>query len=336
MTRSSEVSSVWWAFALFWGINGWFQGWGPTGCAKLLSHWYSHAERGRWWSLWSTSHNLGGALIPMIVAGVADKLGWRYALYFPGVICIMVGVFLINRLRDTPQSLGLPPVEKPSGGGPKEREAFSAKEILFGYVLRNKYLWVLAFAYFFVYIVRTAINDWSMLYFMEVKGYSGLTAGWCVFCFEMGGLLGSLVAGWASDLVFGGKRNPVSALFTIGILAPLYLFQQLVWPAPLLDATLLFFFGFFIFGPQLLVGMAAAELSHKKAAATANGFVGCFGYLGAAVAGGPLGALMKTWGWNGYLATVAVCAVVGTILLLPLWSVKTSPKVAEEEPERAS
>src|SRR5579863_8560334 len=62
------MSSTLWVFALFWGLNGWFQGWGWPGCAKLLTHWYSHSERGRWWSVWNTSHNLGGALIPPLVA----------------------------------------------------------------------------------------------------------------------------------------------------------------------------------------------------------------------------------------------------------------------------
>ena len=40
------MSSYFWAFALFWGLNGWFQGWGWPGCAKLLTHWYSQSERG--------------------------------------------------------------------------------------------------------------------------------------------------------------------------------------------------------------------------------------------------------------------------------------------------
>lgn len=336
------VSSFWWTFAILWGINGLFQGWGPTGCAKLLSHWYSQSERGRWWSIWSTSHNLGGALIPIIVATVAEQYGWRFAMYFPGILCIMIGFFLINRLRDTPQSLGLPAIEIHRNDHPSkkidrnEKTSFSAKEILFEYVLNNKYLWVLAFVYFFVYVIRTAINDWSMLYFVEVKGYSSIVSGVIIFCFEMGGFLGSLVAGWSSDTLFKGKRNPVSAIFTFGILLPLYLFQNYVQPAPILDAIFLFLFGFFVFGPQLLVGMAAAELSHKKAAASANGFVGCFGYMGAAFAGGPLGVLMKQWGWDGYLLSIFGCTVIGTLLLLPLWSVRTSPKVAEEEPSRAT
>lgn len=337
------VSSVWWCFALFWGINGLFQAWGPTGCAKLLSHWYSQSERGRWWSLWSTSHNLGGALIPILVANILEYFDWRLALYIPGVICILAGLFLINRLRDTPQSLGLPSIEayKNDYGsinrGEKERTSLTTKEILYGYVLKNKYLWVLAFAYFFVYVIRTAINDWSVLYLYEVKGYSIKTVGFCIFCFEMGGFLGSLIAGWSSDLFFKGKRNPVSAIFTLGILIPLYFFHAYVYPAPYLDYVLLFLFGFFIFGPQLLIGMAAAELSHKKAAATANGFVGCFAYIGAACAGGPMGFLLKEWGWNGYLVSIFACTIIGTLLLLPLWSVKsTSTKVAEEVPSRGS
>ena len=38
--------------------------------------------------------------------------GWRYAMFIPGILCIIMGLVLINRLRDTPQSLGLPPIEK--------------------------------------------------------------------------------------------------------------------------------------------------------------------------------------------------------------------------------
>ena len=95
-------------FALFWGLNGWFQGWGWPPCARLLTHWYAKNERGRWWGVWNTSHNIGGAVIPLLVAVIASYAGWRMAMYIPGVICIFMGLFLINRLRDTPSSLGLP------------------------------------------------------------------------------------------------------------------------------------------------------------------------------------------------------------------------------------
>lgn len=46
-------------FTLLWIINAWFQGWGWPACSKLLTTWYSRNERGLWWSIWNTAHNVG-------------------------------------------------------------------------------------------------------------------------------------------------------------------------------------------------------------------------------------------------------------------------------------
>lgn len=318
-------STIWALLALFWGLNAWFQGWGWPGCAKLLTHWYSQSERGRWWSGWNTAHNLGGAVIPLLIAFFAQYLGWRYSMFIPGTICILAGLFLMNRLRDVPQSLGLPQIEKFKNEeelvGDDGKTRLTVREILFDYVLCNKYLWVMAFAYFFIYIIRIGINDWSMVFLVN-KGYSKIAAASCILWFEVGGFMGSLFSGWCSDTIFDGRRNPVSVIFTIGATFGLLgmQFNGLDWLA--IDAFILFTIGFFIFGPQMLVGMAAAELPDKKAAASASGFAGCFAYLGAAIAGGPLGAVTERWGWDGFFWLLIVCGVIALALLLPLWSVK--------------
>ena len=72
-------------FALFWGLNGWFQGFGWPPCARFLTHWYSHSERGSWWSTWNVSHNVGGFFIPWVAGACLQYWGWRYAMYIPGV-----------------------------------------------------------------------------------------------------------------------------------------------------------------------------------------------------------------------------------------------------------
>jgi len=329
------LSSVWWAFAIFWGLNGWFQGWGAPGCAKLLTHWYSQSERGRWWGFWNTSNNVGSILVTYVITGCVGYLGWRFAMYIPGVLCVVMGLFVMNRLRDTPQSLGLPPIEKfrndyPNPVAAIDRSNLSVRQILERYVLRNKLIWILGVAYFFVYIVRTGISDWSMFYLIEVRGYSPFQSGVCSSCFDIGGACGGLVAGWASDSIFKSKRNPVNVLFTIGVFSLLTAFRMFVMPFPIFDMVFMFLFGFFIFGPQMLIGLAAVELSHKSAAATATGFVGSFAYLGAAFAGGPLGAVTKHWGWDGFLLALMGCAVCVIMLLVPLWSIKTNPKEALE------
>ncbi len=327
-------SSVWWAFALFWGLNGWFQGWGWPPCAKLLTHWYSTSERGRWWSVWNTSHNIGGALIPILATFMVSHYGWRYAMYAPGVLCILGGFYVMARLRDTPQSLGLPSIEKfrndYSGSKTEvERESLPAREILMKYILKNRAVWLLAFSYFFVYFLRTALNDWSMFYLVESKGYSAFVAGSCVCWFEIGGFAGSLAAGWSSDILFRGRRTPVNVLFLMGTLLSILAFQFLGVGSPIVDSLFMFAFGFFIFGPHMLMGIVATELSHKKAAATATGFIGWIGYAGAAAAGGPLGALVKEWGWDSFFIAITLCSLLAMVLLIPLWSIQKARQPAE-------
>lgn len=328
-------------FAVFWGLNGWFQGFGWPPCARFLTHWYSQSERGAWWSSWNVSHNVGAFVIPWVV-GACLIYGWRYAMFVPGVLCILGSFFLLNRLRDTPQSLGLPSIEKFRDDyppnvqkGEKERE-LSAKEILLDYIVKNKYIWLLAAAYFFVYIVRTAVNDWTALYLLETKDYSQLGANGCVSMFEVGGFFGSLFAGWSSDRLFEARRGPVNVLFTLGMLLSLGLFWMVPAGYPTIDSAAMFFVGFTIFGPQMLIGVTAAELSHKKAAATSTGFVGCFAYMGAAVAGYPFGKLTQEFGWEGYFFGMALCALLAALLLFPLWDVckdSAPTPVSRSDPE---
>lgn len=316
-------------FILFWGLNGWFQGFGWPGCARLLTHWYSQSERGRWWSAWNTSHNIGGALIPIIVVFAAQYFGWRVAMFCPGVLCILAGLFLMNRLRDTPQSLGLPPIERyrqdypDKEAGEQQEKELPVRDILFKYVLTNPFIWVLACSYFFVYIIRTAVNDWSVLYLVEAKGYTQIGAGGMVIWFEVGGFFGSLAAGWASDKIFRGRRGPVNAIFCLLISFVMMAFWFSPGASHFMDSLMLFSIGFLIFGPQMLIGMTAAELSHKKAAATATGFTGCMAYAGAAVAGYPLGVITQNYGWDGFFIALTACGMISTLLLFPLWRVRT-------------
>ncbi len=318
-------------FSVFWALNGLFQGWGWPPCARLLNYWYSQKERGTWWGLWNTSQTLGGALIPIIVTFCITHWNWRIALYVPGALSIIVGFFVLYTLRDTPQSLGLPPIEKfrddyPGAKNLSMDESISTKEILIKYILKNGYLWILSFAYFFLYMIRTAVNDWSILYFMETKGYSGLTAASCIFAFEIGGFCGSFMAGAVSDKVFKGRRGPVNVIYSLGILLCLTILYLSGCSQLYLNYLNMFCLGFCVFGPQMLIGMVSTEVSHKRAVGTASGFSGCWSYAGAAMAGYPLGVIAQHTGWSGFFTILIGASVLGLMLLLPLWSITNNPK----------
>lgn len=331
-------------FGICWGLNGWFQGWGWPPITKQLTYWYSTEERGRWWSVCSTSHNVGGAIIPIIAGYYAQNYGWRYSMFIPGGMCIIVGLLLINRLRDVPRSLGLPPIEKYKASNnsivendlgndvdndldneiakyelPSDsaKTSLSAKQILIEHVLNNHFVLIMSVSYFFVYIVKTAINDWTVPFLVGVRGYSLITAGASVVWFEIGGLFGMLFAGWVTDKIFVGKRAPCIMISGICLALSLWLFWQFNWNNYLINFILIGFIGFFVFGPQMLIGLAAAEYVDKKAACSANGFVGWLGYIGAAFAGYPLGLLID-YSWTWYFIILLVCSLLSCIALLPV------------------
>ncbi|MFI4937437.1 MAG: MFS transporter [Candidatus Berkiellales bacterium] len=326
------ASSIW-VFALFWGLNGWFQAWGWPACCKQLNYWFEQKERGFWYSVCSTSHNVGAALLPILIVYVAVATNWRFAMFAPAIISIVMGLVLINRLRDVPRSLGLPTVEEfknqcqsnsclPDENTQHDTKHISlgVREILFKHVLNNKYIWIFALSYFFVYLVRTAIHDWTPLYLKEAKGIGIVTATWGVFFFEGGGLLGQLAAGWGSDYFWKGNRVPVMILCAIGLIISLFGLRYIPANFMYLNMAMLAMIGFFVYGPQMIVGLAAAEYVDKRAAASSNGFAGTIGYLGSAVAGYPLGKMLDVWGWHPYITVLFLSSAMIFILLLPLWS----------------
>jgi len=318
--------------SLFWCINAFFQGWGWPPCARLLTHWYSKNERGRWWGIWNTSHNVGGALIPLLIASILMTWGsWKLAMIIPGGIAILMGLLIMNRLRDVPTSLGLPPIEEyhhdyQSKRLEKESPKMSTGEILVKYIIRNKYIWLLAISYIFIYIVRTAINDWGAVYLNE-KGASIFSANAVMAFFEVGGFVGSLAAGWLSDVVCKGRRGPVNVAYSLACLGVVFWLWCVPDKSLVLHAELIFAIGFLVFGPQMLIGIAAAELTHKESAGTATGFVGLFGYLGAALSGWPIGWVIQHFHWSGFFMTIALCSVLSVLFLIPLYSANERPRL---------
>ena len=315
------MSSSVFMFVSLWVINAFFQGWGWPPCSKILNTWYSRNERGLWWSIWNTSHNLGGALIPIIAGAITLAWGWRYGMIIPGIIAIIIGLGLCITLRDRPRSMGLPTVgEWRNDEAEKKHEklgaGLSTKEVLVQYVFKNSIVWVFAFSYCLVYVIRTAINDWGNLYLMESHGYDILEANASVSFFEIGGFLGALFAGWGSDKFFHGNRTQMNIIYVVGIIAVALSLWLLPTNNGYIMSALFFLMGFFIFGPQFMVAMAAAENSHKSASAATTGFVGLFAYAGAAMSAYPLSLVIEKFKWNGFFGTLFMISVACVLLLI--------------------
>ena len=305
-------------------ISAWFHGWGWPPCAKLLTSWYSQSERGGWWSWWNTSHNVGAGLSAVLMSYIAVQYGWRYGLIVSGLICVIAGLLVCWRLRDRPVTMGLPSIgdwrqDALEQAQEKIEPALGYRDALHTYVFKNHYIWLLTLSYALVYVVRIAISDWGSFYFTRQYGYSLSTANTILFMFEVGGFAGSLVASWGSDKLFGGHRGPMNLLCAIGIFLSIAALWLLPVASVVLQSMALFAIGFCVFGPQMLIGLAAAECSHKTTPGAATGLLGLFAYSGAALAGYPLALVIEHYQWAGFFIVLSVVSAVIGLLLLPFF-----------------
>ncbi|EFD1644316.1 MFS transporter, partial [Escherichia coli] len=315
-------------FIFLWMVNAFFQGWGWPPCSKILNTWYSRNERGFWWSIWNTSHNIGGAIIPILSGSVALWLGWRYGMIIPGAIAVIIGILLCFLLRDRPRSMGLPTVGEWRNdiaeiNHEEQGIGLSQWNILKDYIFKNNIIWVLAISYAVIYVIRTGINDWGNLYLIETHKYDLLTANATVMMFEVGGFFGAIVAGWGSDILFKGNRSQMNVIYTIGIIIASACLWLVSIDSKYVFSLLFFITGFFIFGPQFLIAMAAAENSHKYASGASTGFVSLFAYLGASAAGYPLSKIIEIYHWNGFYALLLTLSLILVVLLLIAMKLQT-------------
>jgi OPA family glycerol-3-phosphate transporter-like MFS transporter len=319
-----------------WGLNGFVQGMGWPPCGRSIGHWFSVRERGTIFSIWNTSHNVGGGIASFVAAFAVHYFGWRNAFYFPALLAIIGAVYLFWRLRDTPQSVGLPSIEEYKNDFTEEEKKhgtheheFTYKELFVNFVLTNKFIWLLAIANLFAYVVRYSMLDWGCMYLRESKGFTDLQGGGAVSVIEFAGIPSTILFGWLSDKI-GGRRGKIAVLCMLPI--ALAFAGIIINPAGRLwlDIAMLIVIGFFIYPVINFIVIIALDLTSKKAIGTAAGFIGLFGYIGRTAQGVVFGAMADHYcklygtaeGWKIVLWSIVGCAVVSIFLLAFTWKLK--------------
>jgi OPA family glycerol-3-phosphate transporter-like MFS transporter len=298
-------------------LNGWVQGMGWPPCGKTMVHWFSTRERGRVVSFWNVAHNLGGALVASLaLLGVTLFHDWGAKFYFNAAIAAAIAAGVYFLMRDTPQSCGLPPIEEhrndyPPGYSDEHEKTLSFREIFFKYVLTNGYLWALALANAFAYFVRYGVVNWIPTYLETAKGFSFRQSSTAWALYEWAAIPGTIACGWMSDKVFKGRRAPPNILFMALTLVGVVVYWLNIRGPLWIDYAALFSIGFLIYGPIMIIGLHALDLVPKKAAGTAAGFTGLFGYFfGSANAGATVGWIADRFGWGGVFLTMVACCLL--------------------------
>jgi OPA family glycerol-3-phosphate transporter-like MFS transporter/OPA family sugar phosphate sensor protein UhpC-like MFS transporter len=320
---AAAAALVWTMFILY-VLNSYFQGMGVGPCVKTLPQWFPPNQLATKQAIWNLSHSIGAGggfallgwwLIPHFHA-------WRLCFLVPAGIAMAGAVGIFLAMKDSPEDVGLPPLPDRKVTVVKTKEESAAyKAFVRDHVLKNPYIWILAVSNFFMNTVRLAALDWGPTFLMESKGLSFAASATLCFVFEIiGGNLGMLVAGWVSDHVFGSRTHRTCVFCFFGIALAVAAFWAVPASAPFALKLIPFaLIGFFVYGPQALLGISSTQQATPRAAAAAGGILGVLGYLATIVSGVGLGWMSEAWGWDAAFATILVCALLGGLTVLMMW-----------------
>ncbi|XP_030077667.1 glucose-6-phosphate exchanger SLC37A4 isoform X1 [Microcaecilia unicolor] len=329
-------------FSLLWFFNGLAQGFGWPPCGKILRKWFEPSQFGTWWAVLSTSMNLAGSVGP-IIATMTASYSWRSTLAVSGLICVGAAFLCLILIQNEPADVGLSNIEPE----PKKEKKGSAtddstlKEFLF-----SPYLWVLSGAYLVVFGVKTCCTDWGQLFLIQEKGQSALVGSSYMSALEVGGLVGSIAAGYLSDRavarvglrIYGNPRHGLLISMMAGMAMSMYLFRITVTPdsskegglwtvavhpfaavlglpeQELWILTLGAIFGFSSYGPIALFGVIANESAPANLCGTSHAIVALSANIGGFLAGLPFSTIAKYYSWDIAFWVAEVTCVITTLV----------------------
>lgn len=268
-------------FLLFlWAMNGYAQSLGWPPCMRIVANWVSPVHRGKVIGLIGTGYQIAGVLTFIVAGFAAEHFGWQGALFVPAGILALSGVAVLFLLEERPRDGSTEGTPDPPESTPQRGTMLQNLAI----TLTNPALWLLGISLGLLNASRYGYIDWGIKHLTAVHPDVGIGTNALKYAvLPAGGILGSYLAGWATDRFFGSRRAPVAFLLLtlLGVLGLVYHSVAVVSvPA---TVFLLGCIGFCLFGPQvLLVGTAPSDLARQGTSAAAVGFVNALGYIGAA------------------------------------------------------
>ncbi|KAJ8626011.1 hypothetical protein MRB53_019318 [Persea americana] len=312
-------------------IAGLFQATGWPSVVAIIGNWFGKERRGLIMGVWN-AHTSVGNIIGSLVAAAVLQYGWGWSFILPGALMFSGGIMVYLLLPPYPELLGLPcpygrnapntqataPNDEESliqGGDDIQPEVSSSHQdrsvdrggavglaeacfipgvIPFALCLFFSKLVAYTFLYWLpFYLSQTAIGG----EYVSVKSAGNLST-----LFDVGGIIGGILAGYISDKL--KARAITAATFTFCAIPALLLYRIYGGLSQSSNIALMMLAGLFVNGPYSLITTAvSADLGtqslrgNARALATVTAIIDGTGSVGAAI--GPLltGFLSKK-GWD--------------------------------------
>jgi len=312
-------------FIVFWAINGYFSsmGWAP-GC-RILCNWFPEHRWGWWMGLYNFFPYFGGALVAPVAAYSIERWGnWHGAFFIPPLFLGGMAALFAALCKDSPERAGIvPPWRIPHehsdvfANGTAYWRAFSHPRMIAPYVVA-----------FGANAIRWGLLHWIILILQTPTGKGGFglaltRAGWVGSLVDWGGMFFAVSLGVLSDRVFRARRWQTISLSLIAAGAALYVLSRgaalLDWPVGMFTlCAAVFASGGLIQGIHTPLFCLPADILGRRLSGTGAGIMDGWMYVGAALAGFPLGWWLDTYGLTSGIALLGGASMLFGIIAIAI------------------
>ena len=327
------IANSYWTFLVFMFVNGLAQAAGWPGCVGAIAEWLRPKERGSIMGVWSTSYMVGNIVVKSLGGFLLAAYGWRYAFFGCTVLTLFIWALVFFWQCNRPRDVGLEPIVKSETSDTRTVRVSNEEHITLRQYLHlafNPVVVIMGISYFSVKFLRYALDSWLPT-FLNLQGLDVGRASYYSGIFDIAGLAGAIVAGWALDRWFRGQWQILCFVMGIGMVLG-YVLVVMFGANPYALAICFGFVGFMIYGPDtILSGAAAVQVAGERNGVAVAGIVNGVGSLGPVIQEEVIGRLVGNKDYqvaihNANVLTLSMSVAFLLTMVAVIWYVHVAHK----------
>lgn len=281
----ASFATGFWGLLIPWCLIGYSQSLGFAPGSKLITNWWEKHERGKVFGLYLCASGIASIIAFSVCIEVLHYLDWRWVFRLPVMLLLLSGIIFYCIARDKPEDLGYPSIKKPAS----EPQTILLTRDRYRSVFSNFPFQMASLSMGFCSIARYGLIIWVPVIYL---GQDSSHSAWTTIALPIGMALGTIAAGSVSDKLFNSDRIKPTILFML--LATIL--TAVIYTIPpshtLFAMLLLFFIGFFVYGPQSSLFALCPDLLGTSCTSTGVGIMNAYAYAFSAVGEALIGYLI--------------------------------------------
>uniref|UniRef100_A0A667XIL4 Glucose-6-phosphate exchanger SLC37A2 n=1 Tax=Myripristis murdjan TaxID=586833 RepID=A0A667XIL4_9TELE len=295
-----NIHSIWY-YGFVQAMNGLMQTTGWPAVVACVGNWFGKGKRGFIMGVWN-SHTSVGNILGSLIAGVFVSSAWGMSFIVPGIIIASTGILCFFFLVEKPEDVNCTP--------PQHHVSYIHVPGVVEFSL----------CLLFAKLVSYTFLYWLPLYISNVAHFEAKEAGDMSTLFDVGGIMGGIMAGLVSD--YTGGRATTCGVMLLAAAPMLFLYNYIGQRSIGTTIGMLLLCGGLVNGPYALITTAvSADLGtheslrgNARALSTVTAIIDGTGSIGAAL--GPLLAgLISPSGWNNVFYMLISADVLACLFL---------------------